>query len=115
MKVIFNDRTYSVTTESSTTLSEIEKILPLTLTMKRNGDVEFTGKLPVHPVNDGRRISEIRPNGIYYYEGWNVLCLNYKEGDISPYDITYLGTANDPSLSRELEKAPDTITVTIEM
>lgn len=108
-----NGKEYTVQTEESTTLKMIEEMLPLKLQMKRNHDVEFVGELPGRPVNDGRKISEIRPNGVYYYEGWNVLCLNYRDGNISPYDITYLGTADDPELSEVLKNAEDQIEVTV--
>ena len=114
MKIILNGKEYTVTAEKSTTLSDIENLLPLTLNMHRNHDVEFVGELPVKPHNDGRRISAICENGIYYYEGWNVLCLNYRNGDISPYDITYLGTADDSSLADVLKREKDQITVTVE-
>ena len=114
MKIIINGKTYTVKTEDSKTLRDIEGILPVTLTMKRSHDVEFTGGLPVKPENDGRKISKIEPNGIYYYEGWNVLCMNYREGDISPYYITYLGEAEDPELSEYLKKADDTFTAVVE-
>ena len=114
MKIVLNGKEYTVSTETSTTLHDIEKTLPLTLHMRRNHDVEFVGELPSKPLNDGRRISKIEPNGIYYYEGWNVFCLNYRSGDISPYDITYLGTADDPSLAQVLKQAPDHIEVTID-
>ncbi len=113
MKIILNGKEYAITTEESTTLSDIENLLPLTLHMHRNHNVEFVGKLPIKPHDDGRKISEIRENGIYYYGDWNVLCLNYRDGDISPYDITYLGTADDPSLADVLKREEDQITITV--
>lgn len=109
MKITLNGKTYAIRTEDSTTLRDIEKQLPLTLAFRRNHDVEFVGTLPEKPVNDGRKISAIHPGGIYYYEGWNVFCLNYAEGDISPYFITYLGNAEDERLSEELKASPDSI------
>lgn len=114
MKIILNQKTYTVTTEDSQTLRDIENILPADLEMRRNHDVEFVAELPVKPRRGGRKISGIRENGIYYYEGWNVLCLNYRDGDISPYDITYLGTADDPSLAEVLKRENDQISITIE-
>ena len=114
MKITVNGKTYDVLTEESTTLRDIESILPLTLQMKCNHDVEYVGELPIRPVNDGRQISKTETDGIYYYEGWNVLCLNYRANDISPYTVTYLGRAADASLAEELEKAGDELTVTIE-
>ncbi|MBE6129496.1 MAG: hypothetical protein E7185_09500 [Erysipelotrichaceae bacterium] len=113
MKIILNGKTYKVHTEDSTTVRDIEKALPLQLSFRRNHDVEFVGELPMKPVNDGRKISKIHPNGIYYYEGWNVFCLNYEEGDISPYFITFLGTVEENEFSEALKTAPDTITAEI--
>ena len=114
MKLIIKDKTYTLTTEDSKTLREIEGMLPLTMTFRRNHDVEFVGDLPAKPVNDARPVSHIEPKGIYYYEGWNVFCLNYREGDISPYHVSYLGKADDPALSEVLEKAEETLVATIE-
>ena len=113
MKILLKGKEYTVQTEESTALKMIEEMLPLKLEMRRNHDVEFVGELPEKPVNEGRKISEIRENGVYYYEGWNVFCLNYRDGNISPYTITYLGTADDPELSEVLEKADDQIEITI--
>ena len=114
MKIKIKEKVFTVKTEDSMTVRNIEEMLPLTMVMKRNHDVEFVGELPAKPVNDGRKISEIEPNGIYYYEGWNVLCMNYREGDISPYYVTYLGKADDPEFSDYLMKADDTITAVVE-
>jgi glucosamine-6-phosphate deaminase len=96
MKIILNNKEYPVRTEDSTTLRDIEKLLPLTMEFRRSGDVEFVSELPVKPVNDGRQISKTAENGIYYYAGWNVFCLNYRAADISPWTITYLGMTDDP-------------------
>ncbi len=114
MKVIWNEKEFTITTEDSTTVRDIEKMLPLTLKMRRNGPVEFVGDLPQKPVNDGRKTSIVKPNEVYYYAGWNVLCLNYAPADISPYDITYLGKAEDESLAELLKEAPDNIEVRVE-
>ncbi|MDO5110666.1 MAG: cyclophilin-like fold protein, partial [Erysipelotrichaceae bacterium] len=58
MKIILNNKEYPVRTEDSTTLRDIEKLLPLTMEFRRNGDVEFVSELPSVPVNDGRQISK---------------------------------------------------------
>ena len=39
MKVIWNEKEYTIATEDSTTVRDIEKMLPLTLKMRRNGPV----------------------------------------------------------------------------
>ena len=114
MKIILNNKEYPVRTEDSTTLRDIEKLLPLTMEFRRNGNVEFVSELPSEPVNDGRQISKTAENGIYYYAGWNVFCLNYRASDISPWTVTYLGTADDPQFSEILKKAEEPLTVTIE-
>ncbi len=114
MRITVNGKTYDVLTEESTTLRDIESILPLTLDMECNHDVEYTGVLPIRPVNDGRQISKTETDGIYYYAGWNVLCLNYRANDISPYTVTYLGRTADRSLAEVLQKAGETLTVTVE-
>ena len=114
MKITWNEKEYTVITEDSTTVRDILKMLPLNLQMRRNGPVEFVGDLPEKPINDGRKTSIIKPNEVYYYAGWNVLCLNYAHGDISPYNVTYIGKVEDESIAGILEKAPDHIEVKVE-
>lgn len=113
MKIIFNDRVFEIMKEESSTLRDIEKLLPLHLTM-RNNHVEYVAELPAKPVNDGPKVSETIENGIYYYAGWNCLCLNFQASDISPYTITYLGKTEDPAFSQMLKEAGETIEVTVE-
>ena len=114
MKVTLNGKTFAIECEESGTLRDIEAMLPVEFRMSRNGDVEFTGKLPAKPRNDGRKLSHTKPNEIYYYEGWNVLCLNYRVSDISPYTITYLGKVSDSEFSELLKKAEEPLNVTAE-
>lgn len=114
MKIIWNEKSYEVITEDSGTSRAVEKLLPVRLKMRRNHDVEFVGELPKKPVNDGRKVSVIKPDEVYFYEGWNVLCLNYAHGDISPYEVTYIGRIKGNSYSDELRNAPDNIEIRIE-
>jgi hypothetical protein len=114
MKIILKDKEFAVITEDSTALRQIEKLLPLTMEFRRNGDVEFVSELPAKPVNEGRQVSKTVENGIYYYAGWNVFCLNYRASDISPWTVTYLGTSPDPEFSEILKQAEEPLKVTIE-
>ena len=114
MKIILEGKTYPVITEESTLVRNIENMFPLSMNMKRNGKVEFVSELPEKPVNDGRHVSHIRPNEVYYYEGWNVLCLNYAEDDISPYYVSYIGRIEDPEFSDTLSKAENHIEIRTE-
>ena len=107
MKVILEGTKYTVLTEDSRLAEDVENMFPLSLDMRRNGKVEFVAELPKRPVNDGRHVSHIRPNEVYYFEGWNVLCLNYAEDDISPYYVSYIGRIEDPEFSETLLKAED--------
>ena len=114
MKVILNGKTFAAECEESGTFRDIEAMLPMEFRMRRNGDVEFTGKLPSKPRNDGRKVSHTQPNEIYYYEGWNVLCLNYRASDISPYTVTYVGTVSDAEFTEILKRADEPLHVTVE-
>lgn len=112
MVIEYNSREYLVETEDSKLVREIEALLPLTLKMKKNGSAEYTGTLPLKPHNDGRKITHTEPNGIYYYEGWNCLCLNIEAHDISPWYVNNIGMAAG-GLAEALEKQTGEITVTI--
>ena len=112
MKIVFRKIEYPVTIEESRLSEEIESLLPLSLTMRRFGNVEFVGDLPVKPMNDGRKVSHILADEMYYYAGWNVICLIYAEGDISPYHVNYVGKITG-NLSELLKNEVDEIKVTI--
>ena len=114
MKILLEGRVYSVETEDSELLRMTEAILPQTMQFRRNGNTEFVAELPEKPVNDARRISHIMPDEVYYYEGWNVLCLNYAEGDISPYTVSYIGKIHDTSFSEILKAAENELEIRIE-
>ena len=114
MKIILEGKIYPVITEESMLVRDIENMFPLSLSMKGNGKVEFVSELPEKPVNDGRHVSHIRPNEVYYYEDWNVLCLNYAEDDICPYYVSYIGRIEDPEFSDTLSKAENHIEIRTE-
>ena len=114
MKILLEGKIYPVETEDSELLRKTEGILPLKLQFRRNGNTEFVAELPEKPVNDARQISHIRPDEVYYYEGWNVLCLNYAEGDIAPYTVSYIGRVQDTSFSKMLKNAGNEIGIRIE-
>lgn len=114
MKLKFEGKEFKVETEDSGLLREIEKQLPLHFRMRNNGNVEYVHELPVKPVNDARQISLTKTDGVYYYEGWNVLCLNYAANDISPYTVSYIGTVKDPAYTELLKQAGNNIDVTVE-
>lgn len=114
MKITINGNTFGFVCDDSKVCRDIESMLPLTLNMRNNGDVEYVGQLPEKPVNEGLHVSETLENCIYYYEGWNVFCLNYRASDISPYTITYLGKCEDPSFTELLIHEGKEITAVIE-
>lgn len=114
MKITIGNQTFTFECDDTKVLRDIEAMLPLNLNMRNNGDVEYVGQLPAKPVNEGRQVSKTLENCIYYYEGWNVFCLNYRASDISPYKITYLGKCDDPSFTELLKNEGKEFTAVIE-
>ncbi len=114
MKIWIEGKEYFIETEGSMLAENILECLPAVMDMRRNGSNEFIAELPVKPVNDGRHVSRVRPDEVYYYEGWNVLCLNYAEADISPYYVSYVGSVRDGSFSEVLKNAGNNLEVRIE-
>ncbi len=113
MIVVYDGKEYRIRTEDSQLVRDIEKNLPLQLQMRKNGEAEYTGILPFHPVNDARPVTKTVPNAVYYFEDWNVLCLNIEANTIAPWHVNFIGMAEGDGFAELLGKTKGEIIVTV--
>lgn len=113
MKLELNNIIYEIQTEDSTLTRDIQNRLPVTLTLTRSADHEYYGNLPQKAGTDGARLtSRVEAGGVYYFQAWNAFSLNFREIDISPYQVHYVGKAGK-DLAAALEASGRMITVTV--
>ena len=64
--------------------------------MSRSADHEYYASLP-ETLETGNAVltSKVKSGGVYYFKAWNALALNFKDMDISPYQIYEVGTADE--------------------
>lgn len=58
-------------------------------------------------------ISRTKRNQISYFDGWNALSFLFRDADISPYTVAYLGEFEEDAVSF-LETADGTVTVRLD-
>jgi len=113
MKLEFNSTIFEIQTEDSILTRDIQNLRPVTLTLTRSADHEYYGSLPQKPGTDGTRLtSRVEEGGVYYFQAWNAFSLNFRDMDISPYQVHYVGKAGK-DLAAALEASGRTITVTV--
>ncbi len=113
MKLEFNNSIYEIQAEDSKLTCDIQHLLPVTLTLTRSADHEYYGSLPQKAGTDGARLtSRVEEGGVYYFQAWNAFSLNFRDMDISPYQVHYVGKAGK-ELAAALEASGRTITVTV--
>lgn len=113
MKLKINGKVYSLQEESSALSSGILKSVPLRLTLARSGNHEYYGSLPAKVVtDDARQTSHVEAGGVYYFKAWNAFSLNFRDMDISPYQVHVIGKAED-ALASVLEHAGSSLEVEI--
>ena len=113
MKLIIGGKVYTVQEERNALSKGILKSAPLHLTLSRSGDHEYYGSLPAKAVTaDARQTSHVEAGGVYYFKAWNAFSLNFRDMDISPYQVYVIGKAEE-SLVHALEREGSTLEVEI--
>lgn len=113
MKAIINGNEYRVTLMDNALSSSFAAMLPLEMELSRSGGHEYYAALLKTLDTDGARlVSKVKNNGLYYFKAWNALSLNFKDMDISPYEVHELGTIE--GAADVLEKSSTKLTVKFE-
>ncbi len=113
LNLTIDGKQYQAKLFDSTTRNDIEKMLPLELTLTRYAGHEYYSELPSTPDMDKNTTSNILAGHIYYWDGWNAFVINYEDYDISPYKVVHIGEITDKSVVEQLKNANNEITVKV--
>lgn len=98
MKAIINGVSYPISLADNELSNSIVKLLPFVVTMSRSADHEYYAALPGTPETvTAKLISHVKSGRVYYFKAWNALALNFRDMDISPYQVYEVGTAEELS------------------
>ncbi|MFC6260069.1 MULTISPECIES: cyclophilin-like fold protein [Levilactobacillus] len=86
--------------------------LPLTLTFKLNGGHEYFGQLPTTIDYSADLTGKVAAGGIYFFQDWQAFSLNFGDQDISPYQVSRLGSFPTEFLPI-LQKKTDSLELTL--
>ena len=96
INAVINGTAYPIELADNTLCGSLKKLLPFELTMSRSADHEYYAPLPETPETGNAVLtSKVKSGGVYYFKAWNALALNFKDMDISPYQIYEVGTADE--------------------
>ena len=94
----FVNSTYPITLADNELSDSIVKLLPFVVTMPRSAEHEYYAALPDTPETDTAKLTaHVKRGGVYYFKAWNALALNFRDMDISPYQVYEVGTAKEMS------------------
>lgn len=93
-----NETGYPIELADNTLCDSLKKLLPFELTMSRSADHEYYASLPETPETGNAVLtSKVKSGGVYYFKAWNALALNFKDMDISPYQVYEVGASEELS------------------
>ena len=93
---------------------QIAAMCPFERTYTRNMGNEYYTKLPVQARQDGSElISKANKNQICFFEAWNAMNIIFKDCDIAPYKIAYMGEFEE-DVSQLLLNEKDTLLIQCE-
>lgn len=114
LKVTIKQKCFSAKLADSEMVRQLAEQLPAEVDFERSGNHEFFCRLAAGlDVAGETGTSDIHRNGIYYFDGWKALSFVYKDMDISPYKVVWLGDFTD-DICRTLEESDGRISVRME-
>lgn len=100
---------------SEEALRQLTEHCPFEEAFVRSGNHEYYCRLRNGlDVNGLQDTKKVHRNGIYYFAAWNALSFVYRDENIAPYQVTYLGEFPE-EMSALLEKAGSNVTVSLEV
>ena len=85
-------RKYYARMQDTQLAEQVAAMCPFERTYTRSTGNEYYTKLPVQARQDGSElISKAHKNQICFFEAWNAMNIIFKDCDIAPYKIAYLG------------------------
>lgn len=114
LQVSINGTVFHARLEENPLTAQLVSHCPLTLQMQERGGHEYYARLPESlPQKGCQMISKTKRNQISYFDGWNALSFLFRDVDISPYAVAYLGEFEDDAASF-LETADGMVTVRLD-
>lgn len=114
LQVSINGTVFHARLEENPLTAQLVSRCPLTLQMQARGGHEYYGGLPESlPQKGFQMISKTKRNQISYFDGWNALSFLFRDADISPYAVAYLGEFEEDAASF-LETADGIVTVRLD-
>ena len=113
-RISINGTVFHAWLEENPLTAQLASCCPLTLQMQERGGHEYYARLPGSlPQKGCPVISKTKRNQISYFDGWNALSFLFRDVDISPYTVAYLGEFEEDAASF-LETADGIITVRLD-
>ena len=113
MKLTINGQAIAVEMEDTTLGESIRAMCPVTLDMVRSGDHEYYAALPKQAAARGAvETDSVMRDHVYYFAAWNALALVFRDAEIAPYTVHFVGRAD--GMSELLEHAGGKLRVTLE-
>lgn len=114
LQISINGTVFHARLEENPLTVQLVSRCPLELQMQERGGHEYYARLPESfPQNGCQMISGTKRNQISYFAGWNALSFLFRDADISPYTVAYLGEFEEDAASF-LETASGTAMVRLE-
>ena len=96
VNAVINGTAYPIELADNTLCGSLKKLLPFELTMSRSADHEYYASLPETPETGNAGLtSKVKSGGVYYFKAWNALALNFRDIDISPYQVYEVGASEE--------------------
>ena len=113
-KITINKKDFSAKLADSEPVRQLAEQLPAERDFERSGNHEFFCRLGTGlDVSGQTGTSDIHKNGIYFFDGWKALSFVYKDMNISPYKVVWLGDFSE-DVCRTLEESDGRISVRME-
>ena len=113
-KITINKKDFTARLADSEPVRQLAEQLPIALDFERSGNHEFFCRLGTGlDVSGQTGTADVHKNGIYYFDGWKALSFVYKNMNISPYKVVWLGNFTD-DVCRILEESDGRISVRME-
>lgn len=113
-QISINGTVFHACLEENPLTEQLVSRCPLTFQMQERGDHEYYARMPESLPQEGcQMISKTKRNQISYFDGWNALSFLFRDADISPYAVAYMGEFEEDAASF-LETAGKTATVCLE-
>ncbi len=114
LKITIRQKNFTAKLADSEMIRQLAEQLPAEADFERSGNHEFFCRLGTGlDVSGQTGTADIHKNGIYYFDGWKALSFVYKDMNISPYKVVWLGVFTD-DVCRILEESDGRISVRME-